>query len=80
MCWKITCLDCGKISWDGCGLHIAAALQDVNMMDRCDYWKQGRHPDGKEAETKSSSEDSKCNNSVEAKSALTSSFDVSILL
>jgi hypothetical protein len=35
MCSRVTCRDCGKPTWSGCGRHIEQALADVPMKDRC---------------------------------------------
>jgi hypothetical protein len=35
MCQKVTCNNCGKPTWDGCGQHIEQALADVKPADRC---------------------------------------------
>lgn len=35
MCQKITCVTCGKPTWEGCGEHIEEALSDVAVADRC---------------------------------------------
>jgi hypothetical protein len=36
MCQKVTCFNCGKPTWDGCGQHIEEALEGVALQDRCD--------------------------------------------
>ncbi|MEY5017857.1 MAG: hypothetical protein RL431_906 [Actinomycetota bacterium] len=35
MCSPITCSDCGKASWTGCGQHVELALAGVATEDRC---------------------------------------------
>ncbi|WP_461108459.1 hypothetical protein [Tessaracoccus terricola] len=35
MCSKITCSNCNKPTWEGCGEHIEFALGDVAPADRC---------------------------------------------
>ncbi len=35
MCFRVTCDQCGKESWDGCGGHIEEALFGVPEQDRC---------------------------------------------
>lgn len=35
MCHKVTCNNCGKPTWEGCGDHIEHALGDVAVPDRC---------------------------------------------
>ncbi|PTW91236.1 hypothetical protein C8A06_0955 [Microbacteriaceae bacterium MWH-Ta3] len=35
MCSPITCADCGKASWTGCGQHVESALAGVATEDRC---------------------------------------------
>ncbi len=35
MCRRITCPDCGKPSFAGCGLHIESVLGDVPAGQRC---------------------------------------------
>ncbi len=35
MCKKITCTNCTKPTWEGCGEHIEEALVDVALADRC---------------------------------------------
>ena len=35
MCRKVTCRECGKPSWAGCGAHIESVLGDVPNADRC---------------------------------------------
>ncbi|CAB4626154.1 unannotated protein [freshwater metagenome] len=35
MCKKVTCNDCGKPTWEGCGQHVEEALADVALADRC---------------------------------------------
>jgi len=35
MCYPVPCQKCGKTTWDGCGLHIESALENVAPADRC---------------------------------------------
>jgi hypothetical protein len=35
MCQRITCKDCGKPSFAGCGRHVESVLGDVPPADRC---------------------------------------------
>lgn len=35
MCKKVTCDNCGKPTWAGCGEHIEEALAGVPTEDRC---------------------------------------------
>lgn len=35
MCARITCADCGRPTWTGCGEHVEEALQGVAQADRC---------------------------------------------
>lgn len=35
MCQPITCTDCGKTTWTGCGEHIEEALAGVPAEQRC---------------------------------------------
>lgn len=35
MCAKVTCPQCGKATWEGCGQHIEEALAGVAEADRC---------------------------------------------
>ena len=35
MCYQITCSNCKKATWDGCGQHIEDALDGVAESDRC---------------------------------------------
>ncbi len=35
MCKRVTCPDCGKPTWEGCGEHIEDALAGVPVEDRC---------------------------------------------
>jgi hypothetical protein len=44
MCSPVTCNQCGKQGWTGCGEHIEEALAGVPESERC----QGHHNDPKE--------------------------------
>ena len=35
MCTRITCSNCTKPTWAGCGEHIEEALEGVAVADRC---------------------------------------------
>jgi hypothetical protein len=35
MCSPVTCANCGKTTWAGCGLHIDEALAGVPSEARC---------------------------------------------
>lgn len=35
MCARVTCQNCSKPTWEGCGEHIEDALQGVAQADRC---------------------------------------------
>lgn len=35
MCQRVTCPDCGKPGWVGCGRHVEDVLGDVPPADRC---------------------------------------------
>lgn len=35
MCARVTCNQCGKQTWAGCGQHIEEALQGVPQSERC---------------------------------------------
>jgi hypothetical protein len=35
MCRRVTCRDCGKPTFAGCGNHVEAVLGDVPPKDRC---------------------------------------------
>ena len=35
MCQRVTCSQCGKPTWAGCGMHIEQALAGVKPEDRC---------------------------------------------
>ncbi len=35
MCHATECDECGKATWEGCGMHIEQALCDVEPADRC---------------------------------------------
>ena len=39
MCRKIACVNCSKLTWMGCGLHIDACLVGVEEVERCPGWK-----------------------------------------
>ncbi|GAA2389543.1 MULTISPECIES: hypothetical protein [Gordonia] len=35
MCFPVTCGKCGKITWDGCGEHVADVMGPVPADRRC---------------------------------------------
>ena len=35
MCQRVTCKQCGKPTWTGCGRHIEQALRGVPPAERC---------------------------------------------
>lgn len=35
MCQRVTCSDCSKPDWAGCGAHIESVLGNVKPADRC---------------------------------------------
>ena len=35
MCRAVTCKQCGRLTWKGCGLHVEQVLGDVAPEDRC---------------------------------------------
>ncbi|KAG0379511.1 hypothetical protein BGX24_000109 [Mortierella sp. AD032] len=35
MCHRVVCHDCGKFTWEGCGLHIAQALAGLSLEQIC---------------------------------------------
>lgn len=35
MCVKVTCDECSKATWEGCGEHVEDALVGVADSDRC---------------------------------------------
>lgn len=35
MCQKVTCRQCGRPTWVGCGEHVEEALAGVPVADRC---------------------------------------------
>ncbi|CAF1025011.1 unnamed protein product [Didymodactylos carnosus] len=35
MCYKVSCPDCGKPTWKGCGNHIEQVLGDIPVSERC---------------------------------------------
>ena len=35
MCQAVTCPECGKPSWVGCGAHVEEVLGDVPVDERC---------------------------------------------
>ncbi|KAG0014574.1 hypothetical protein BGZ81_000375 [Podila clonocystis] len=45
MCHRVVCPDCGKFTWEGCGLHIAQALAGLSLEQicACDDDKDSEH-------------------------------------
>lgn len=41
MCRRVTCRDCNKPDWAGCGAHVEAVLGDVKPEDRCQCREDG---------------------------------------
>mmetsp|Transcript_29476 Transcript_29476/g.61618 ORF Transcript_29476/g.61618 Transcript_29476/m.61618 type:complete len:83 (+) Transcript_29476:142-390(+) len=41
MCHQEKCRNCGKPTWDGCGMHVWLALMDTKYEDRCPNWQKG---------------------------------------
>ena len=39
MCYPVTCPVCGKITWDGCGQHVA----EVKASVPAEQWCGGQH-------------------------------------
>jgi hypothetical protein len=35
MCKKVSCPQCGKASWAGCGAHVEEVLADTPLSERC---------------------------------------------
>jgi hypothetical protein len=35
MCAAVTCKQCGRASWKGCGMHVEQVLGHVAPADRC---------------------------------------------
>lgn len=36
MCRAVTCKQCGKTTWAGCGQHVEQVMADVPRRDRCE--------------------------------------------
>ncbi|MDO5083699.1 hypothetical protein [Arachnia propionica] len=45
MCRKVTCKECHKPTWAGCGQHVEQALAGVPASERC-VCDQGTQPSG----------------------------------
>jgi hypothetical protein len=41
MCRRVTCTDCEKPDWQGCGAHVEAVLGDVPAAERCKCREDG---------------------------------------
>lgn len=35
MCYPVHCPKCGKVTWDGCGMHVDDVMADVPREQRC---------------------------------------------
>ncbi len=35
MCYQTKCVSCGKVTWGGCGAHVASALRGVPKDELC---------------------------------------------
>jgi hypothetical protein len=35
MCTQVTCKQCGRPTWKGCGMHVEHVLGEVPEADRC---------------------------------------------
>ena len=35
MCRQVTCRQCNKVTWAGCGAHVDAVMRGVPQDDRC---------------------------------------------
>ena len=44
MCQQVTCRQCGKVTWAGCGQHVDQVMRGVPQAKRC----QGHAPEPKE--------------------------------
>ncbi len=49
MCKQVTCRDCGKPTWAGCGAHIEQTLAHVPKAERCSCRETGAKAEGKGA-------------------------------
>lgn len=49
MCQRVTCGDCGRPDWRGCGAHVEQVLGDVPVEDRCKC-REGKPAEGKPRE------------------------------
>lgn len=61
MCRAITCRQCGKPTWAGCGAHVEQVLGDVPRAERCQghdapaaartgsWWRRMRSRDAEQA-------------------------------
>jgi hypothetical protein len=45
MCRQVTCSDCGKPTWAGCGAHVEQVLGHIPKEQRCECREKGR-PEG----------------------------------
>jgi hypothetical protein len=35
VCRQVTCRQCGKLTWAGCGQHVQQVMRDVPKTERC---------------------------------------------
>ncbi|HEY8911978.1 hypothetical protein [Lacisediminihabitans sp.] len=35
MCQAVTCSECGKVTWAGCGQHVDEVMRNVPIAERC---------------------------------------------
>lgn len=36
VCFPVECAQCGKMTWDGCGMHVDDALASFDAVDLCE--------------------------------------------
>ncbi|NUP51972.1 MAG: hypothetical protein HOW97_32325 [Catenulispora sp.] len=41
MCQRVTCKNCGKATYRGCGMHVEQVLSGVSKSERCDCAQSG---------------------------------------
>jgi hypothetical protein len=46
MCSKVTCKQCKKPTWSGCGEHIEEALAGIALADRCQGHEKSAKKEG----------------------------------
>ena len=42
MCRQVTCSDCGKPTWAGCGAHVEQVLGHIPAAERCQCREKGK--------------------------------------